>query len=147
MRAFVMQSKRLCACVVFPNLATTAWKDESNLKKTTLRASYAIKLRSDVTLVLHWQKEDLMRLSLKSMAIAGGVLWGSGVLLVGLLNLVRPSYGLSFLQMISSVYPGFHSSRTIGDVLVGTCYALLDGAIAALIFGWLYNLVVGQARQ
>jgi hypothetical protein len=142
-----MQSKRLCACGVFPIVATTAWKDESNLKKTTLRASYAIKLMSDVTLVLHWQKEDLMRLSLKSMAIAGGVLWGSGVLLVGLLNLVRPSYGLSFLQMISSVYPGFHISRTIGDVLVGTGYALLDGAIAALIFGWLYNLVVGQARQ
>lgn len=81
-----------------------------------------------------------MRLSLKSMAVAG-------VLLVALLNLARPSYGLSFLQMISSVYPGFHVSRTIGDVLVGTGYAVLDGAIAALIFGWLYNLFVGEARM
>lgn len=87
-----------------------------------------------------------MRLSLKSMAVAGGVLWGSGVLLVGLLNLVRPSYGLSFLQMLSSVYPGFHLSRTVGDVLIGTGYALVDGAIAALIFGWLYNLFVGEPR-
>lgn len=88
-----------------------------------------------------------MRLSLKSMAIAGGVLWGSGVLLVGLVNLLRPSYGVSFLQMLSSVYPGFHISRTIGDVLVGTGYAVVDGAIAALVFGWLYNLFVGQARM
>lgn len=87
-----------------------------------------------------------MRLSLKSMAIAGGVLWGSGVLLVGLVNLLRPSYGISFLQMLGSVYPGFHISRTIGDVLVGTGYAVVDGAIAALVFGWLYNLFAGQAR-
>jgi hypothetical protein len=87
-----------------------------------------------------------MRLSLKSMAIAGGVLWGSGVLLVGLLNLIRPSYGESFLQTVSSVYPGFHISRTIGDVLTGTGYAVVDGAIAALLFGWLYNLFVGHAR-
>ena len=87
-----------------------------------------------------------MRLSLKAMAMAGGVLWGSGVLLVGLVNLLSPSYGLSFLQMVSSVYPGFHISRTIGDVLIGTGYALVDGAIAALVFGWLYNLFVGRAR-
>lgn len=88
-----------------------------------------------------------MRLSLKSMPIAGGALWGSGVLLVGVVNLLRPSYGVSFLQMISSVYPGFHISRTIGDVLVGTGYAVVDGAIAALVFGWLYNLFAGQARM
>lgn len=87
-----------------------------------------------------------MRMSLKAMAMAGGGLWGSGVLLVGLVNLLSPSYGLSFLQMVSSVYPGFHISRTIGDVLIGTGYALVDGAIAALVFGWLYNLFVGWAR-
>ena len=87
-----------------------------------------------------------MRLSLKPIAMAGGLLWGSGVLFVGLVNILRPSYGLSFLQMVSSVYPGFHISRTIGDVLIGTAYALVDGAIAALVFGWLYNLFVGRTH-
>jgi hypothetical protein len=92
------------------------------------------------------RKEEHMRLSLRAMALAGGILWCSGILFVGLVNLVSPSYGLSFLQMISSVYPGFHVSRTIGDVLTGAGYALFDGAIAALLFGWLYNLFAGEAR-
>jgi len=61
-----------------------------------------------------------VKVSLKAIAIAAGVLWGCAILFLGLINLVSPSYGLSFLQAISSVYPGFHVSRTIGDVLTGT---------------------------
>ena len=77
-----------------------------------------------------------MRVSLKAMAIAAGALWGGGVLFVGLVNLAIPSYGLSFLQMLSSVYPGFHASRTMGAVLTGTGYAFVDGAIKGLLFSW-----------
>jgi len=80
------------------------------------------------------------------MAIAAGALWGGGVLFVGLVNLAIPSYGLSFLQMLSSVYPGFHASRTMGDVLTGTGYAFVDGAIKGLLFSWLYNLSAGRSR-
>ena len=85
-----------------------------------------------------------MKVSLKAIAIAAGALWGCAILFLGLINLVSPSYGLSFLQAISSVYPGFHASRTVGDVLTGTVYALIDGAIAGLVFGWLYNLSLGS---
>ena len=85
-----------------------------------------------------------MKVSLKAIAIAAGVLWGGAILLLGVINLASPSFGLSFLQVISSVYPGFHVSRTIGDVLTGTVYALIDGAIAGLVFGWLYNLSMGR---
>jgi hypothetical protein len=47
-----------------------------------------------------------------------------------------------FLQLMASIYPGYDASPTIGSVIVGTLYALLDGAIAGLIFAWLYNLFV-----
>lgn len=87
-----------------------------------------------------------MRVSIKGISIAAGVLWGGAILFVGLINLARPSYGLSFLQMVSSVYPGFHASRNLADVLTGTGYALIDGAIAGLLFGWLYNLSAGRGR-
>jgi hypothetical protein len=80
-----------------------------------------------------------MRLSLKSLAFACGLLWGGAVLFVGLLNLAYPSYGMEFLKLASSVYPGFHNSRKFVDVLVGTGYGLVDGAIAGLLLGWLYN--------
>ena len=86
-----------------------------------------------------------MRFSLKALAVVAALLWGGGVLFVGLVNLAAPSYGTMFLQCVSSVYPGFHNSRTFIDVLVGTGYALVDGAVAGLLFGWLYNLLAGRS--
>jgi len=87
-----------------------------------------------------------MRLSLKGMAVAGGLLWGGAILFLGLINLVRPTYGVNFLQAISSVYPWFHASGSLVDVVIGTIDALIDGAIAGLLFGWLYNLS-GSSRE
>ncbi|HVA94360.1 MAG TPA: hypothetical protein VNI36_05590 [Candidatus Dormibacteraeota bacterium] len=80
-----------------------------------------------------------MRLSIQGLAIAGGLLWGGALLSVGLINLVMPAYGTNFLQMVSSIYPFFHASHTIGDVLIGTVDGLIDGAIAGLLLAWLYN--------
>jgi hypothetical protein len=88
-----------------------------------------------------------MQLSVKALTIVTAILWGGGVLFTGLVNLAVPSYGTECLKLMSSVYPGFHFSRTFGDVLVGTGYGLVDGAIAGFIFSWLYNSVVGRADQ
>lgn len=83
-----------------------------------------------------------MKLDPKALALAGAAVWGMTVLLVGLLNLAEPTYGTAFLKMVSSVYPGYHARADVGDVLVGTGYALLDGAIAGWLLAWLYNRVV-----
>ncbi len=88
-----------------------------------------------------------MRLSIKGMALATGLLWGGCMLLMGLINLVAPAYGSTFLQAMSSVYPGFHFSRSLGDVLVGGGYGLVDGAVAGLVFAWLYNLCAGSSGK
>ncbi len=85
-----------------------------------------------------------MRLSTKAMAISGGLLWGGALLLLGLVNIGIPTYGAAFLGVISSVYPGFHASRTFGDVMIGALYGTVDGAAAGLVFAWLYNLVNKQ---
>jgi hypothetical protein len=65
-------------------------------------------------------------------------------LLVGLINLSRPAYGINFLQLTSSVYPWFHASHTISSVVIGTIDGLVDGAVAALIFAALYNGFAGH---
>jgi hypothetical protein len=83
----------------------------------------------------------MLRLSLKATAIAAGLVWGGAILCVGMINLLDPAYGMSFIQLTSSVYPWFHASRTIGNVAVGTVDGLIDGGIAGLIFAWLYNTV------
>ena len=90
-----------------------------------------------------------MRFSISALTITAALLWGGGLLFVGLVNLSSPAYGLAFLEMMSSVYPGFHGSRTFVDVLVGTAYAAVDGAICGFLFAWLYNtLAAGRhSRQ
>lgn len=85
-----------------------------------------------------------MKLSIKSLTISLGVLWGLTFLFVSFFNLLWPSYGKAFLEMVSSVYPGYKVVGTPGSVLVGTLYALLDGAIGGALFGWLYNLFASE---
>jgi hypothetical protein len=80
-----------------------------------------------------------MKLSLRALVLTGALLWGGAVLLCGIANLIWPAYGVAFLQVVSSVYPGYHATRSLGSVVVGTLYALLDGALCGLLFGWLYN--------
>jgi hypothetical protein len=81
-----------------------------------------------------------MKLSVKGMAIAGALMWGIlAVFGVGMLNVVWPSYGREFLQVVASIYPGYHAVPSYGQVIVGTLYALVDGAVGGAIFAWLYN--------
>ena len=93
------------------------------------------------------RKGNQMTLSVRSLAIVSALLWGGGVLFVGLVNLAAPSYGAAFLQCVSSIYPGFHNSRNLLDVLLGTGYALVDGAVGGMLFGWLYNFFSKESRS
>jgi hypothetical protein len=86
-----------------------------------------------------------MKLSLKGLSIAVALLCGGCVFLVGIVNLASPSYGMEFLKVVSSIYPGFHASRTFADVLVGTGYGIVDGAIGGFLLAWLFNLFAKPA--
>lgn len=88
-----------------------------------------------------------MRLSARVMALVAALLWGGCMLFVALVNMGAPSYGTDFLRMMSSVYPGFHDTRTWGEVILGTIYGLVDGAIAGLLFAWLYNWAAHWSRH
>jgi len=81
-----------------------------------------------------------MKLSIKGMSFTCALMWGIlAVFGVGMLNTVWPSYGREFLQMVASIYPGYHATPSYGQVIVGTLYALVDGAVGGAIFAWLYN--------
>jgi hypothetical protein len=86
-----------------------------------------------------------MDMRMKAITSASAILWGASMLVVGLINLAVPSYGTEFLRMMSSIYPGYHDSRTIGEVLLGTIYGVVDGAIMGVVFGLLYRWVAGQS--
>jgi hypothetical protein len=81
----------------------------------------------------------LMKLSTKGLAFASATLWGLAMLCTGLSNLIWSNYGRQFLQTMSSVYPGYHATRSVVDVSVGTLYGAVDGFIGGAVFAWLYN--------
>ena len=85
-----------------------------------------------------------MKLNPKALALTFGLLWAGVVFLVALLNRFWPSYGGAFLNLASSIYPGFHPGGMRAGI-VGTLYALLDGAVCGFLVAWLYNKLNSQA--
>ncbi|MFQ5690507.1 MAG: bacteriophage holin [Gemmatimonadota bacterium] len=79
-----------------------------------------------------------MKLHVKAMALAAGILWGGGIFFVGIAALIWPGYGDALLRFADSIYPGYHPGG-FGSVIVGTLYGLLDGAVGGAILAWLYN--------
>ena len=69
-----------------------------------------------------------MKFNTKALAVTSAILWGLAMLVMGVANLIWGNYGRQFLQTMSSVYPGYHATRSIAEVVIG-------GAV----FAWLYN--------
>lgn len=80
-----------------------------------------------------------MKFNIGALSLTVGLFWGGAILLVGVSNLIWPGYGSAFLQLAASIYPGYAGGATFGQVVIGTLYGLVDGAIGAAVFGWLYN--------
>ena len=66
---------------------------------------------------------------------------------VAVMNIFRPQYGRRFLRMIASIYPGFHAEGTATDALVGTAYAVADGAVGGVLVSALYNRLADQTPR
>lgn len=88
-----------------------------------------------------------MKLSIKGLALTAGIFWGGSILLVGVGNLIWPSYGVAFLDLARAIYPGYGSTAGFGGVIVGTLYGVVDGAVGGAIFAWLYNAVSGSGSD
>ena len=85
-----------------------------------------------------------MRLNVKAFTLTCAILWAAAIFITGMANLIWSGYGTAFLQVMASIYPGYDASGTIGSVIVGTLYAVVDGAVAGLVFSLLYNLFLGK---
>jgi hypothetical protein len=88
-----------------------------------------------------------MRLNVKALAITGGVLWAACAFLVGSANLIWSGYGNAMLDLVASVYPGYHGPAGFGSVIVVTMYAAIDGLVCGAVFAWLYNTVLGRGAS
>ncbi len=84
-----------------------------------------------------------MKVSPKALAITSALIWGGCVFVVAVLHRIWPSYGVDFLNLIASIYPGYHVGG-LREAMVGTLYALLDGAVGGALVAWVYNGVLGR---
>ena len=82
-----------------------------------------------------------MRLNVIALGATAALFWGAAILIVASANMIWPSYGRAFLDLVASIYPGYHTGSGIGPVITGTLYGMLDGGIGGVLFGWLYNLL------
>lgn len=69
-----------------------------------------------------------MRLSVKALAVTAAVFAGGRFLLIGLLNLAFPTYGVAFLELGASIYPAYAGPAGFGSVIVATPYGVVDAA-------------------
>ena len=82
-----------------------------------------------------------MKLKAWRLGWAMAVLWAGGVFIVGVGNLINSAYGIDFLRLIDTIYPGYHyGSWGIFGVIVASLYAALDGLICGVVLAWLYNM-------
>ncbi|MFQ6051411.1 MAG: bacteriophage holin [Candidatus Hydrothermarchaeota archaeon] len=80
--------------------------------------------------------ENMEKLDEKRFAMAGGILWACTLFLTTLLSLLS-NYGIEFLKIITSIYPGY--SISLAGSILGLIYGFIDAFIAGFIFAWLYN--------
>ena len=81
-----------------------------------------------------------MNLNVRAAALTVGLVWGVlAMFLTGVGNLLVPGYGQALLDVMASIYPGYTATPSVGQVIIGTLYGVLDGAIVGAAFAWLYN--------
>ncbi len=86
-----------------------------------------------------------MKLSVKGMGIAVGLLWGLVMLIVGVAHTVHAGYGERFLNMMAGLYPGYGGPGGMGQAVIGALYGALDGLIGGAVLAWIYNRFARKA--
>ena len=55
-----------------------------------------------------------MRMDIKALALTVAIVWGGSILLIGLANLIWTTYGVAFLEVAASIYPGYRGGSSFG---------------------------------
>jgi hypothetical protein len=85
-----------------------------------------------------------MTLSIKAFTLAGAATFGIVMLLMGIVALVKPTWGAEFMAVVGVIHPGANGVA-VGSVLISTVYAVVHGAFAGALFAWLHNRFLAAA--
>jgi hypothetical protein len=77
-----------------------------------------------------------MKLNVKALALACGLLWG-GAVCFATLWLIALGHEGTLIRHLDHFYLGY--SFSVVGAVVGLVYGFIDGAIAGALLAWLYN--------
>ena len=77
-----------------------------------------------------------MKLNVKALALASGLLWG-GTVCFATLWLIALGYDGAVIRQLDHFYLGYTFS--VVGAFVGLVYGFVDGAIGGALLAWLYN--------
>jgi hypothetical protein len=83
-----------------------------------------------------------MKLSVRALTIACGLLAAISFFFVALMNLLLAGYGGAHLAVLISLYPGYDPAAGPLSIILGALYASVSGAVSGALLAWLYNLFV-----
>jgi hypothetical protein len=55
-----------------------------------------------------------------------------------------PGYGEPLVQIMISLFPGYHGTSGLGPLLTAAGYVMVDATIWAAVLAWLYNRAVSR---
>src|SRR3990172_13018890 len=99
-------------------------------------------MRVYIEKILYENTEDgrnNMKINIKALALAAGIVWGAGMFITGIANIMYPDYAVKFLEVMASIYPGYQPFTGTYSVIIGALYGFVDAGISGAIFAWLYN--------
>ena len=72
-----------------------------------------------------------------------GVVWGLGLLLLGIVTCYTETYGHEIVRLVGNVYWGYQPG-SVGAAFYGLLWGFVDGFIGTAIIAALYNLGVSR---
>lgn len=85
-----------------------------------------------------------MKLNIKALALAAGIVWGLAILLLTYWFLLM-GYEGETLSRLSNVYLGY--SVTWYGGFIGLAWGFVDGLIGGAVLAWLYNRFVPKPAE
>lgn len=81
-----------------------------------------------------------MKLSVKALGLAGGIMWGVSLFLwTLLLSLTTVTWGTDMLSLMVGFYPYY--SISVAGAFAGLVLGFIDGFLCGAILAWLYNVM------
>ncbi len=84
-----------------------------------------------------------MKLDALKFGIACGIVWAGAVLCLGIMSEVL-NWGTPLVKGLGGLYLGYKASP--GGIVIGTVWALFDGAIGGFILAVIYNKLVSLKK-